>query len=275
VSDGASVFESRLFSPPCGNWFFPSLDSKYLAYMRIVCWLIGTWLSLGLAQAQVMAFTTTGDTIIVMPDGTLAERRRSVNEGRSNNFTQINISQRTGAIRDSFEEDRSPRTMRSNGSLPTSPIPYTRPAEANLYLKGATDQYRVWFDVGQWIPQPLDPATPQTEMVFSLRQGRALAMMIFEPTEVPLPSLVEATIDNLKGLADNVRLVAQEYRDVNDRFVLCVRIDGSLRDESFTYYNYYYTGEGYTVQFTLYAPREVFLRQQPTIRDLMNGLVVK
>jgi hypothetical protein len=238
-------------------------------FLIVIC----AWLVPGLAQ--VPAFTVTGDTIIVQPDGSLSERRPSVNAGKRQDFNQVNISNRTGVVRDEFEEDRAPRPLRSNGDFPTNPFPYQRPSNANLYLAAPGGEYRLWFDVSRWVPQPPSPDAPNTQAVFSFREAQAMAMLVLEPSEVPLPQLVEATVNNLKGMANNVRLVAQEYRDVNDRFLLCVRIDGSLGNENFTYYNYYYPGKGYTLQFTLYAPRPVFLRFQESIRGLMNGLVVK
>jgi hypothetical protein len=243
--------------------------------MARVCliFVINSWLAIGLGQ--VTTFTAAGDTIIIQPDGTLTERKPSTNSPKERKPSRVNISNRTGTARDDFEEDRAPRPLQSNGDFPTNPFPYQRPSDATLYIPDPDGMYRTWFNPNQWIPQPPSPDNPNTEVIFSFRRAQAVAMLIVEPTEVPLPQLVEATVTNLKGMASNVRAIAEEYRDVNDRFILCVRIDGSLRSENFTYYNYYYPGEGYTLQFTLYAPRQVFLQHQEAIRALMNGLVVK
>lgn len=237
--------------------------------------LIALWIGLVPGLAQVPAFTATGDTIIIQPDGTLTERKPALNSPRESKPNRVNISNRTGTARDDFEENRAPRPLQSNGDFPTNPFPYRRPSNATLYLPDPDGMYRAWFDPNQWVPQPPSSDAPNTEVIFSFRKAQAVAMLIVEPTEVPLPQLVEATVANLEDMASNVRAIAEEYRDVNDRFVLCVRIDGSLRSENFTYYNYYYSGDGYTLQFTLYASRQIFLQHQEAIRELMNGLVVK
>lgn len=264
--------------PVSNDLFFPDLAGKTMKMRAnlLTCGLVAAMrLGMTAGLAQIPAYTATGDTILISAEGVLTERRPSVDAGKARNLRSMDISNRTGTVRDTFEEGRRPRPLQSSGVFPTNPIPYTRPAGATLFLHAPNGDYRVWFDPQQWVPQPPDASNPKAQMIFAMREAQALAMVIHEPTEVPLPALVEATVQNLESIADNVRLVAQEFRDVNDRFVLCVRIDGSLQDQTFTYYNYYYQGEGFTVQFTLYAPREVFLRRQGTIRSLMNGLVVR
>jgi len=253
-----------------------AIPSKIITLpMARVCLLfvINSCLLLGLAQ--VPAYTAAGDTIIIQPDGTLTERKPTRQSPRESRANRVNISNRTGTARDDFEEDRAPRPLQSNGDFPTNPFPYRRPSDATLYIPDPDGMYRTWFNPNHWVPQPPSPESPNTEVIFSFRKAQAVAMLIVEPTEVPLSQLVKATVANLKDMASNVRAIAEEYRDVNDRFILCVRIDGSLRSENFTYYNYYYVGEGHTLQFTLYASRQIFLQHQEAIRGLMNGLVVK
>lgn len=244
------------------------------------------------AKGQMQGVTTTGDTIIVQEDGTWMYKGQSAIQSSSSQpdliqpLRPVDGEKKAGQepvpveatpIPRNFSDDRrQPEVNPSDGNFPVNPYPYEVPEIANYYKQDAQGRYRLWYRAEEWMPlnDTGGGNGPALTLAHLPSNGEALAMLTVVPQSVDLKALVDQTIGDAQQISSSARLVAQEMRLVNDRYLLCLRLDGSLQGRNFTYYSYYRAAPNYTLQLTIYAPREVFLQNQQTFLALLNGLVV-
>jgi len=232
------------------------------------------------------SITAQGDTIVVYPDGSWkpfgakgeprpagtrpALRQDAASEAEAPPREMTPVPQQYGG------DARLPEKKPSDDRFPINPYPYQRPTDAYAHLEDPQQRYRLWYQPEQWMPVDPSEYNPSAQVVLTFlpSQGEITALLTVVPQAVDLKSLVKVVKADALTIAQNVRLVAQEMRLVNDRYLLCVRMDGSLQDQNFTYYTYYRQAEAYTIQLTVYASRAAFLSFQSQVQALLNGLVV-
>ncbi|MEM9986106.1 MAG: hypothetical protein AAF804_13520 [Bacteroidota bacterium] len=245
---------------------------------------------------QTLRVTVTGDTLVVYPDGSWKYqnqpgapqpldkrpplRTTNQNNGSASSSSSVEESGRPGPIPTEIKpqvsnfsnQQRAPEYQSPDASFPVNPFPYKRPQNADHYLEDPKGRFRLWYDGLVW--QPISDENGQLSMMLVPSRGQALALLTMVDQSVDLKALVEQTVADAATVSSQVRIVSQEFRTVNDRFLLFVRLDGLLQNQNYTYYSYYRKAKDHTLQLTVYAPREVFLGFQAQIADLLNGLVV-
>lgn len=90
---------------------------------------------------------------------------------------------------------------------------------------------------------------------------------------MPIQSLKEVAIENARSVAPDVKVVKEEYRNVNGLTVLFLQMNGTLKGIKFTYYGYYYSGTGGTIQFLTYTAQSLMDKYIADCELLLNGLV--
>ena len=249
-----------------------------------------------LSLSQTLQVTTTGDTLVVYPDGSWKYKNQPGAPQAQDKRPPLQATdQQTGSASQAISvpvpdrpsptppeikpvvsnfsgEQRAPEYKSPDARFPVNPFPYKRPQNAYHYLEEPNGRFRLWYDGLAW--QPISDENGQLSMALLPSRGQALALLTIVDQSVDLKALIEQTVDDAATVSSQVRLVSQEFRTVNDRFLLFVRIDGLLQNQNYTYYSYYRKAPDHTLQLTVYAPREVFLSFQAQIADLLNGLVV-
>jgi len=227
---------------------------------------------------QVRVQNSRGDVIEIAGDG----RQRLLTPGGANQpqtFDQdpTKFSPVTGQALPSvlLSQESRAESLQTDGRFQANPFPFKRPTTSPYVITHPERKFQAWFDPTQWTPIAPGEVNPDASAVFSYNGGQAIGILVYEPVEVDLGELVTLAFESAQSVATDVRLGIQEYRDVNNRFVLCVRMEGGQGDQVYTYFNYYYSGQGFTLQYTIYAGREVFLRNQAQFLSLLNGLVIK
>ena len=100
------------------------------------------------------------------------------------------------------------------------------------------------------------------------------AMIITEKFEIPISTLKDVALENGRDVSPDLKIVKEEYRNVNGLDLLLMQMDGTIQGIKFSYYGYYYSNESGTVQFLTYTSQNLLAEYKSDIEDLLNGLVV-
>ena len=98
-------------------------------------------------------------------------------------------------------------------------------------------------------------------------------MLISEKLEIPLETMKVIALENGQEVAPDLKIVKQEYRNVNGIKVLLLQMDGTMQGIKFSYYGYYYSNETGTVQLITYTAQNLMASYRPFSETLLNGLV--
>jgi len=191
------------------------------------------------ASAQIHALTETGDEVILYNDGTWAYISDSLNLP-----TEIPVNTTL------FERDK----------------------KSTFLVKSKKVNVGVWLDPKKW---SFTRETEEGAAEFKLeRKGEDLyAMMITEKVEIALEDLKSIALQNARSAAPDISLINEEFRTVNGNQVLMMQMEGSIKGMHFTYFGYYFSAEGTTVQFLTYTVSDLFEQYYNDMEQLINGFV--
>lgn len=147
-----------------------------------------------------------------------------------------------------------------------------RKSSAGFLVKSTRNTSGVFIDPKQWSLMKKAPdASSQQEYSFNLKEGDAYAMMITEQIEMPLNSLAEIALENMKEVAPDGRISRDEIRKVNGAIVKCLQMEGSVKGIEFIFLGYYFTAENCTTQLVSYTSKSLFPKYKKDMEDLING----
>ena len=150
---------------------------------------------------------------------------------------------------------------------------FFKPESATVLLKGKRVKYGLWYDRSKWLlDQDIDNASAEYELTHI--EGDRYVVIIPERLQIPLETLGIAAIANAKKAAPDTRISFEEKRIVNDRKILCLRMDATIQGIPVSYINYYYSGKAGAVQLMTYTGQNLVEEYQPDMMDLLNGFVV-
>jgi len=89
-----------------------------------------------------------------------------------------------------------------------------------------------------------------------------------------LSALKKVVLDSAVQAAPDAKILSEEKRIVNGHELLCLKIEGSVSQIPFTYYGYYYSGNGGTLQLITFTSQNLFAEYQKDFTDLLNGLEI-
>ena len=197
------------------------------------------FLSASTLRAQVKAVTETGDEVILFQDGTWEYQ----------------------------DKENSPEK-----EIPTNPKDFTRPEDSSFLLKSKRLNLGFWIDPKKWSFQK-GTENQDAEYEMELKEGDLYAMIITEKMEVPLQSLKAIAVENGRSVAPDLKVVKEEYRNVNGLKVLLLQMNGTMQGIKFTYYGYYFSSTNGSVQFITYTSQNLIDSFRPECEKLLNGLV--
>ena len=149
---------------------------------------------------------------------------------------------------------------------------FFKPESATVLLKGKRVKYGLWYDRSKWLlDQDIDNASAEYELTHI--EGDRYVVIIPERLQIPLETLGIAAITNAKKAAPDTRISFEEKRIVNDRKILCLRMDATIQGIPVSYINYYYSGKAGAVQLMTYTGQNLVEEYQPDMMDLLNGFV--
>ncbi|MFC1877522.1 hypothetical protein ACFL2E_09675 [Thermodesulfobacteriota bacterium] len=150
---------------------------------------------------------------------------------------------------------------------------FFKPKSATALLKGKRVKYGLWYDRSKWLPdQDIDNASAEYELTHV--EGDRYVVIIPERLQIPLETLRIAAIANAKKAAPDTRVSFEEKRIVNDRKILCLKMDPTIQGIPVSYINYYYSGKDGAVQLMTYTGQNLVEEYRSDMMDLLNGFEV-
>ena len=206
-----------------------------------IIWLILIIFSVSLQlNAQEKAVTSTGEEVILFDDGT---------------WKYMNVD------------------LPTVDEIKTNPRNFTKAKESSFLLKSKKTKNGFWINPKKWdFRKGAD--NPDAEYELQLKEGDLYGMIITEKVEIPLEALKNIALTNAKSVAPDVRVIKEEYRNVNGIKVLCMQLNGTTQGIKFSYFGYYYSDESGTVQFITYTAQSLIEEYKDTAESLLNGIVL-
>ena len=206
-----------------------------------IIWLILIIFSVSLQlNAQEKAVTSTGEEVILFDDGT---------------WKYMNVD------------------LPTVDEIKTNPRNFTKAKESSFLLKSKKTKNGFWINPKKWdFRKGAD--NPDAEYELQLKEGDLYGMIITEKVEIPLEALKNIALTNAKSVAPDVRVIKEEYRNVNGIKVLCMQLNGTTQGIKFSYFGYYYSDESGTVQFITYTAQSLIEEYRDTAESLLNGIVL-
>ena len=166
-----------------------------------------------------------------------------------------------------------PEEQKISSQIDKEPPQFFKPKSATVLLKGKRVKYGLWYDRSKWLlDQDIDNASAEYELTHV--QGDRYVVIIPERLQIPLETLGIAAIANAKKAAPDTRIFFKEKRMVNDKKILCLRMDATIQGIPVSYINYYYSGKAGAVQLMTYTGQNLVQEYQSDMVDLLNGFEV-
>jgi hypothetical protein len=159
-----------------------------------------------LTNAQINAVTENGDKVILY---------------KNNSWTYLNDSLNV-AIK-----------ILKNKKL------FTKNKKSSFLVKSSKTNIGIWINPKNWNFSKAEPDSP-SEFSFNHKKLDIYGMLISEKTEIPVESLINIAYNNALEAAPDAKIVEKEYRKVNGREVIMMKMKGTIQGIKFIYYGYYY-----------------------------------
>jgi hypothetical protein len=155
---------------------------------------------------------------------------------------------------------------------PSQKVSYIKPPSATKFIKTERGNFGVWYDESKW--KKAGKPDPEGKLYFQLIGEDGYVMVIAEGIEMPITTLKEVVLENAQKAAEDARIILEEKRVVNGREILCLRINGTLKQVPFAYYGYYYGGKEGTIQVITYTSQNLLKKYEQVFTEFLNGLVI-
>lgn len=191
--------------------------------------------------AQITAVTGTGDEVILYENGTWKYAKKSD----------------TAAT-----------------EIQTNPTNFQKQASCTFKVSSnLVDNVNIYLNPKKWTFKKGEEGG-SAEYAFNYGGKDAYGMLISERVKIPLMTLREAALSNAAHAAPDIKIMKEEYRNVNGNQVMFLQLQGTIKNISFTYFNYYYTSERGTIQLLTYTFTNLIQENKSAMEELLNGLVI-
>jgi hypothetical protein len=109
------------------------------------------------------------------------------------------------------------------------------------------------------------------EAEFRHKDGDAMAMVIAERLSIPLATLKEIVMRNIRKVDKEAKIVEEEKRTVNGNDVLFLTINAKVQGIPFTYMYYLYSGDAGTIQLLTFTGQNLFKEYKQDMEAFLNG----
>lgn len=164
------------------------------------------------------------------------------------------------------EEEQATKEIKLNEEL------FLKDESSTFLLKSSKVNVGFWINPKKWSFKKAEDNL-DAEYELNLKSEDLYAMVISEKVEIPLETLKNLAFENGKEEAPDLKIVKEEYRNVNGIKVLFLHMNGTMQGIKFSYYGYYYSNNDGSVQFITYTSQNlmnVFINE---CDNLLNGIV--
>lgn len=156
------------------------------------------------------------------------------------------------------------RFIKENDSL------FKVPQNSTLNISSQVLDIHFMLDDKEWYYIP-SPTSDVSEYSFNNKTAEIYGLVISEKASIPLENLRNIALINARDNVENLKVIKEEFRTVNDLKVLYLCFEGEVEKLSLRYNNYYYSGEDGIVQFITYAQKDIAIDHTDRIFNLLNG----
>ncbi len=207
--------------------------------MRAVILTVLILMTAQLLKAQINAITESGDEVILYEDGT---------------WNYVNDS------------------LIENSEIPINDKEFSKDIKSTFLVKSSKLNIGIWIDPKSWsFAKETDKGA--SEFQFQKKGDDLYAMLVSEKIQIAIEELKGIAIENAKDVAPDIKVVKEEYRNVNGIKVLMLQMSGTIQGIRFTYYGYYFSNSNGTIQFLTYTGENLFNDYLDDIELFLNGLV--
>src|SRR5690554_224602 len=156
----------------------------------------------------------------------------------------------------------------------TNPKKFEKDEASSFLLKSSNFDIGFWVNPKKWSFIKSTDLESAAEYEFELKGEDLYGLAITEKIEIPLTTLKQLAIENARSIAPDMKVVKEEYRNVNGLEVLLLLMHGNMQGIKFAYYGYYYSNENGTVQFITFTSQNLMEKLIEESESLLNGLVL-
>jgi polyribonucleotide nucleotidyltransferase len=172
-----------------------------------------------------------------------------------------------------YSEDSSNDTTNPIDSLAINKNKFTKISGATFLVKSKIFNVGVFINPTKWIFSPHSDNEKNPEYRFSLKSNEGYVLMVTEKTQIDLESMRQIALENAQKASSDVKEKSAEYRIVNNKKILCLKFQGTIKGIKFTYFGYYYSNSNGTIQLLSYSSQQYFDSIQKELETFLNGLV--
>ena len=191
-------------------------------------------------------------------------------------FSQINAVTESGdevvLYQDGTWKYANDSTSKVSEEIPVNDGVFTKDKKSTFLVKSKTLNIGIWINPKEW-NFTKGKEDDVAEYKFDKKGEDLFAMLISEKTPIPLETLKDIALQNARNAAPDVKIVRQEFRNVNGIKVLMLEMAGTIKGIKFTYYGYYYSNDNGTIQLLTYTGSNLFDDYFKDIELFLNGLV--
>lgn len=159
-------------------------------------------------------------------------------------------------------------------ALHTRNASFTRPANTDGFVQNKFNKYKIFYYKNRWTLEKKND-NKSSEFEFRHTDGDVYAMIIFERVQMKINVLRTTAIDNMKAVASEYEILDSHERKVNGKIFLYMKIRAIIKNISFIYDGYYYSGPEGTIQFLTFTSKNLYNTYNSDMQTLLNGLAIQ
>ena len=140
-------------------------------------------------------------------------------------------------------------------------------------LKGKHNAYQIVYDNMLW--KKTSSANDDAEIQLEHKSGNGYAMVIFDRSPISLEDLKKQILTTMRSVASKVEIISEEKKRIKNHKIMALKINSTIEDTPFSYFNYYASGQWGTIQFVTYTASALMIDYEADFTTLLNGLVIK
>ena len=150
--------------------------------------------------------------------------------------------------------------------------PFTKDKNSTFVVKSKKANIGIWINPKDW-SFTKSASNEDAEFQFQKKGEDLYGMLIAEKLEIPIEALKNIAIQNAKSVATDIKVVSEEYRNVNGIKVLMMQMAGTIQGMKIVYCGYYYSNDTGTIQLLTYTGENLLKDYHNDIETFLNGLV--
>ena len=160
----------------------------------------------------------------------------------------------------------------AEGEIKLNDKPFTKDKNSTFVVKSKKTNIGIWINPKDW-SFTKSASNEDAEFQFQKKGEDLYAMLIAEKLEIPLEALKNIAIQNAKTVATDIKVVSEEYRNVNGIKVLMMQMAGTIQGMKLVYCGYYYSNDTGTIQLLTYTGENLLKNYHDDIETFLNGLI--